>query len=132
GVDERSESIRLRLQDAPAPTVDLVSPLDDVAKKLADVLLDLGLGPAASVGRHLFADPTPNRLIGVEVWAVSGQTHQAQAQVGRGQVGSHGVATVSRAVVPDDDQGPGVVGAQLPQEGDGGLGTAIALDLHRL
>src|SRR5215210_2533177 len=81
GIGDRSEGVGLSLQGAPAPTLDLVSPMGDVAEEVADVLLDLGLGPKAGVGGHLLADPAPDGLIRVEVRAVGGQTDQAQAQV---------------------------------------------------
>ena len=55
-----SEGLSLSLQATPASALDLVSPMSKVAQELADVCLDLGLGPKARVGRHLFADPAPD------------------------------------------------------------------------
>ena len=63
GVDEGCERVSLRLQGASAASLDLVSPVGDVAEELADVLLDLGLGSEARVGGHFFADPAPDGLI---------------------------------------------------------------------
>ena len=85
GVDDRSEGVGLRLQGPSAAALDLVGPMGDVAEELADVLLDLGLGPEAGVGGHLLADPAPDGLIRIEVRAVGRQSDQAEVQVGRGR-----------------------------------------------
>ena len=113
GMKGRSEGVGLLLQGASAPPFDLVGPVDDVTEELTDVVLDLGPGSEAGVRGHLLANPAPDGLIRVEVWAVGGQSHQAEVHVGRGEVGTQGIAAVGRAVVPDDDQRLGMVGAQL-------------------
>jgi hypothetical protein len=102
-VNGRGKRIGLLLQGASTPALDLISAMDNVTEELPDVLLDLGLAPEAGVGGHLVADSAPDGLIRVEVRAVGRQAHQAEADVGRGQVSAQGVAAVGRAVVPDDD-----------------------------
>src|SRR3954447_6257746 len=131
GIDDRGEGVSLSLEGPSAATLDLVRPLGDVAEESVDVVLDLGFGAETGVGGHLLADPAPDGFIRVEVWAVGGQTNQAELQTWGGQVRAHGVAAVSRAIVPDHDQGLRVVGAQLGEEGDGGLGAARAVERHR-
>src|SRR5688572_24213511 len=94
GIDGGGEGVSLLLQGASAPSLDLVGAMDDVPEELADVVLDLGLGSETGIGGHLFADPTPDSLIRIEVGAVGRQTNQAEAHVGGGQVGPEGVAAV--------------------------------------
>ena len=43
--------------------------------------------------------------------------HQAQPQVGGGEIGADGVAAVRGGVVPDNDEGFWVAGAHVPEEG---------------
>src|SRR5215216_1573356 len=131
-VDDGGKLIGLRLQCTSAAALDLVSPPGDASEELADVLLDLRLGPEAGVRGHFLADPAPDGLVRVEVRAVGGQANEAEVPIGSGEVGPEGIAAVGRAVVPDDDQRLGMVGAQLPEEGDRGLGAAVAVELHRL
>ena len=108
-----SKSIGLLLQGASTPAFDLLGPMNNVPEELTDVVLNLGLGPEAGVRGHFFADPAPDGLIRVEVRAVRGQSNETEAHVGRGQVGPYGVTAVGRAIVPDDDQGFGVVAPHL-------------------
>jgi hypothetical protein len=54
------------------------------------------------------------------------------AQVRGGQAGAQGVAAVRRAVVPDDDQGLGMVSPQVLRERHRGRGGSVAVQVHGL
>jgi hypothetical protein len=60
----------------------LLASVAEVGEEGIDVLADLGLGAEAGVGGDLLADPLPDRLVGVVVWAVGGQPDQPEAQWG--------------------------------------------------
>jgi CheY-like chemotaxis protein len=66
GIDEGCKGVSLSLEHTSASTLDLVGPLGDVAEELADVLLDLGLGPETGVGGHLFSDPAQMAASGLK------------------------------------------------------------------
>ena len=81
--------------------------------------------PGTGGGRFL-TRPAPDGLVSVEVWTVGGQVHQAQVQVGRGQISPDGVTPMGGRIVPDHDQRFVVLRPQLLQEGGGGGGVAVA------
>src|SRR5437868_6362844 len=103
-LDSGGESVGLGLENGAAAAFDFVSPIGQATKERAHFLADLGRGAEAGVGGHFSADPAPDVLIRVEVRAVGWQSDQAEPQLGRAQVGAQWVATMRRAVVPDDDQ----------------------------
>ena len=81
-VNEGCERVGLYLEGTSAASLDLVGALGDVAEELADVLLDLGLGPEAGVRGDLFADPAPDGLVRVEVRAVGRQATRRRSRSG--------------------------------------------------
>src|SRR4051812_760432 len=114
-LDSGGENVGLGLENGAAAAVDFVGPVAPNTEERTDLFTDLGLGPEAGVGRHFSADPAPDVLIRVEVRAVGWQSDQADPQLGRAQVGAQWVATMRRAVVPDDDQRLRMMRPQLLQ-----------------
>ncbi|CAI8019220.1 hypothetical protein GBAR_LOCUS11576, partial [Geodia barretti] len=125
------------LKHGLASALDFVASAGQAGEKVAHLLLDCGTGPQAQVGGHLLTYPAPNSLVGVEIWAIGGQVHQAQVQVGVGQVGSQRVAPMSWGIVPNHRQRFGVLRPQLTQEGNRqegnrGGGVAVTFQFHQL
>ena len=78
---------------APAPMV--VTPGADGQRQLLVQVHPWQLLPGA---------PSPDSLVSVEVRAIAGQVHQAQAQPGRGQAGPQGVAPTGCRIVQNYGQ----------------------------
>ena len=57
GLNGRSERVGLGLEDGSTAAFDFVSPVGQSTEELADLLMDLGLGPEAGVGGDFRADP---------------------------------------------------------------------------
>src|SRR4030042_4968111 len=95
-----TEHIGLRLQDSPAALLDFRRTFAQPGKELTDFFLHLGGGAQAPVRGNLLARPVPDRLVGVEVRAISGQSDQAQLQVRRSEKGPNGLAAMGRGIGP--------------------------------
>ncbi len=119
-------------QNRPAAALHHVLPAGQSGEEIADPFLHIDLVPQAQVSRHLLSRPAPDRLVSVEVRAVTRQAHQPQPQVGRPQVLPHCLTAMHWRVVPDHIQRPGVPLAQSAQEGRGCSGVAVFFQLHPL
>ena len=128
----RNKSICLGLQYGSTPSFHVLGASAQALKEPVDVLADFGLCAQTGVGRHLISNPVPNGLVSIEIRTVAGQSNQPQLEVRGGKVGSQGFATMSRSVVPDDDQRLGMTCAQVAQEVCRCLGIAVALHFHLL
>ena len=69
--------------------------------------------PKESVGGDFFADPVPDGFVQIEIWAVTGQSDQAQLEVRRGEISPHGIAAMGWAIIPYHQQGPRIPVPQL-------------------
>ena len=116
------------LQDRTAAALHLVLPAGQSGEEIADPLLNGRLASQAQVARRLLSRPSPDRLVGVEVRAVTRQIHQPQPRCP--QILPHRLATMGRRVVPNHIQRPGVSLAQLGQEGRRCPGVAVTLQFH--
>ena len=118
------------LQDRTAAALHLVLPAGQSGEEISDPLLNGRLASQAQVARRLLSRPSPDRLVGVEVRAVTRQIHQPQPRCP--QILPHRLATMGRRVVPNHIQRPRVSLAQLGQEGRRCPGVAVTLQFHPL
>ena len=82
GLGGTGQFCRTSLKDGPASPLDFLASVGQMGEKVVNLLLHRGLGSQAQVGGHFLTHPAPNGLVGVEVRAVTGQVHQAQANPG--------------------------------------------------
>lgn len=70
------------MQGGAASGFHLVGSILVMIEKGVDVGADPCLRAEACVGGDLFADPVPDRLVGIVIGAIRGQTDPTQTQVG--------------------------------------------------
>ena len=71
---------------------DFLTTMHQIGEKTARLLSDGSARAQAQIGRHFLARPAPDRFSSVAVRTVGGPVHQAQVQVGRGEISPDGVA----------------------------------------
>ena len=96
-----------------------------IGEKAVHLFPHHGTGSQALVSGCFLAYPTLDGLVGVEIWTVTGEVHQAEVQAGSGQVGTHRVAPMGWRIVPDHDQWFSVPLSQLTQESSRGKGLLL-------
>ncbi len=104
-----SEVLRLGLKLGAATAFDFLLTVHQIGEKTAYLLSDGSASAQAQIGRHFLARPAPDRFISVEVRTVGGQVHQAQVQVGRGEISPDRVAPMGWRIVPNHRQWFGVL-----------------------
>src|SRR3990172_2853564 len=126
----QNECIGLGLEYGSAALLHLVGAVSQTLEELPRHLLHFGLASQTGVCRHLLPRPVPDRLVGIEVRAVTWQGNQTQLHPWGGQKLADWLTPMGRAVVPDHDERLRMVAPQLAQEGRRGLCRAVAFRLH--
>ena len=129
-ISSSHQRVGLRLQDRSAALLNFCVALRQPCKERIQSLSHLRCGAKASIRRHLFPCPIPDRLVSVEVRTVGGQGYQSQVEFRRRKTRSHLRTTMGRAVVPDHHQWPPMLAPKMLQEGDRGLRGAILGHVH--
>ncbi len=81
------EGFRLCLQNGPTPLLDLLRTVSQLGEEVPQLLPHHGFRAQAQVRGDLFARPVPDRLVSIEIRAISRQAHQSQSQAGSSQAG---------------------------------------------
>src|SRR5450759_3784715 len=96
--------IGLTLQISAATLDNLNRVLRQSGEESIHFLAHLSSGTKTDVRRDIFADPIPNSLVWVEIWAIAGQSHEAQLELRRGEIGTHCISMMGWPIIPDHNQ----------------------------
>ncbi len=87
-ISRLNQRVGLSLQLPATALLDFGRALNELSEEGVYLLTDFGRRAKAGVRHRLFANPVPDGLVGVEIWAVARQRDETQVEIRRRKIRS--------------------------------------------